>query len=402
MTAASPFPVQHPQRRLYTIATRVYGYRSVPRIQKLQAAFRQDFQLAFLPMFKGRRRSSNTVHSHSASRGSSEKRSSRGKGDEEKHGQGGKQKRESEWFLNDIEDGDISPGWRPSEPDGSGFEFTVRPFTSRQRLMPKSTSPAGTEWKSVADEEEGSLDEQRFSLVSIMEPSKRDLPIDLKRMSMLWTHGNIFRALPSPTTNSPPLTPDTEDPPTQSTTLTPARAPRLEIAATITVHSPSPSPISAAVSASATWSILEMYGVSPGSPMAERSTSQQHLAKPISSPFLKVPGTSNEPSLSIAVQPSSDIPPVPPIPPHLRSGSKRSIRPLPVVPSHCPSSTSKHAPSRGTLVPQGPRPRSNTLPTNRRPVMEAVQMPSPSISDPGGHNEKTAPVDQDKGSARLM
>ncbi|PBK88733.1 hypothetical protein ARMGADRAFT_1084287 [Armillaria gallica] len=328
-------------------------------------------------MFKRRCRSSNTVHSHSASRGSSERRGSRSRGDEEKYGQ----KRESEWFLDDIEDGDI---WRPSKPDGSGFEFTVRPFTSRQRLMPKSTSPAGTEWKSVADEEEGDLDEQRFSLVSIMEPSKRDLPIDLKRMSMLWTHGNIFRALPSPTTNSPPLTPDTEDPPAQSTTLTPARVPRLDIAATITVRSPSPSPISAAVSASATWSILEMYGVSPVSPMAERSASRHHLAKPISSPFLQVPSTSDEPNLSIAVQPSSDIPPVPPIPPHLRSGSKRSIRPLPAVPSHCSSSISKHVPPRTTLVPQGPRPRSNTLPMNRRPVMEAVQMPSPSVSDPGG------------------
>ncbi len=74
-------------------------------------------------MFKRRRRSSNTVHSHSASRGSSERRGSRGRGDEEKHGQ----KRESEWFLDDIEDDGISPGWRPSEPDGSGFEFTVRP-----------------------------------------------------------------------------------------------------------------------------------------------------------------------------------------------------------------------------------------------------------------------------------
>ncbi|KAK0216519.1 hypothetical protein EDD85DRAFT_798324 [Armillaria nabsnona] len=343
-------------------------------------------------MFKRRRRSSNTVHSHSVSRGSSERRSSRGARDEEKYGQGGKQKRgESEWFLNDIEDGDISPGWRPSEPDGSGFEFTVRPFTSRQRLMPKSTSPAGTEWKSVADEEEGDLDEQRFSLVSIMEPSKRDLPIDLKRMSMLWTHGNIFRALPSPTTNSPPLTPNTEDSPAQSTTLPPTRAPRLDIAATITVHSPSPSPNSAAVSASATWSILEMYGVSPGSPLAERSTSRQHLAKPISSPFLQVPSTSDEPNLSIAVQPSTDIPPVPPIPPHLRSGSKRSIRPLPAVPSHCPSSISKHVPPRGTLVPHGPRPRSNTLPMNRRPVMEAVQMPSPSVSDPGGQCVVSSP-----------
>ncbi|KAK0477612.1 hypothetical protein IW261DRAFT_1420904 [Armillaria novae-zelandiae] len=319
-----------------------------------------------------------------ASRGSSERRSSRGRGDEEKYGKRAKKERESEWFLNDIEDGDISPRWHPSEPDCSGFEFTVRPFTSRQRLMPKSTSPAGTEWKGVADEEEGDLDEQRFSLVSIMEPSKRDLPIDLKRMSMLWTHGNIFRALPSPTTNSPPLTPDTEDPPAQSTTLTPARAPRLDIAATITVHSPSPSPISAAVSASATWSILEMYGVSPGSPMAEGSTIQQRLPKPTPSPFLQVPITSTEPNLSIAVQPSSDIPPVPPIPLHLRSGSQRSIRPLPVVPSPSPSSASKRIPPRGTLVPHGPRPRSNTLPMNRRPVMETVQMPSPSISDPGG------------------
>ncbi|KAK0502508.1 hypothetical protein EDD18DRAFT_693885 [Armillaria luteobubalina] len=247
--------------------------------------------------------------------------------------------------------------------------------------MPKSTSPAGTEWKGVADEEEGDLDEQRFSLVSIMEPSKRDLPIDLKRMSMLWTHGNIFRALPSPTTNSPPLTPDAEGPPAQSTTRALTKAPRLDIAATITVHSPSPSPISAAVSASATWSILEMYDVSPGSPMAERSTSQQHLSKPTSSPFLQVPSTSNERS----VQPSLEIPPVPPIPPHLRSASKRSIRPLPVVPSASPSSTPKHVPPRETLVPHGPRPRSSTLPTNRRSAMEAVQMPSPSISDPGGH-----------------
>ncbi|KAK0445006.1 uncharacterized protein EV420DRAFT_1484437 [Desarmillaria tabescens] len=351
-------------------------------------------------MFKGRRRSSNAVYFHSASRNAPEGRSGGDKeeeGDGERHGQGGKQTK-SEWFVDDVEDGEISPGWHPSEPGGGGFEFTVRPFTSRQRLMPKSTSPAGTEWKSVADEEEeGNLDEQRFSLVSIMEPSKRDLPIDLKRMSMLWTHGNIFRALPSPTTNSPPSTPDTEVPPTQSIPLTPARAPRLDITTTtITVHSPSPSPISAVVSASATWSILEMYGVSPESPMTERvPPGQQHLAKQISSPFLQVPGASNAPSLSIAAQPSSDIPPVPPIPKHLRSGSQRSIRPLPAVPSACPSSTSKHVPSRvqiaRTPVLHGPRPRSNTLPTNRRPVMETIQMPSPSISDPGGHYAACTP-----------
>ncbi|KAK0200472.1 hypothetical protein DFS33DRAFT_1277900 [Desarmillaria ectypa] len=347
-------------------------------------------------MYKGRRRSSNAVYFHSASHSASEGRNSRSKGNErdgERHGQGGKQKK-SEWFLEDVED-EISPGWRPSEPGGGGFEFTVRPFTSRQRLMPKSTSPAGTEWNSIADEEEGNLDEQRFSLVSIMEPSKRDLPIDLKRMSMLWTHGNIFRALPSPTTNSPPLTPDSEVPPTQSTPLTQTGSPRLNMTTTINVHSPSPSPISAVVSASATWSILEMYGVSPESPMTERPPSQQHLAKPISSPFLQVPSNSNEPSLSIAAQPSSDVPPVPPIPRHLRSGSKRSIRPLPVVPSPCPVSISKPAPSRAqiarTPVLHGPRPRSNTLPTNRRPVMEAIQMPSPSISDPGGQYVVSTP-----------
>ncbi len=238
----------------------------------------------------------------------------------------------------------------------------------------------------------GDLDEQRFSLVSIMEPSKRDLPIDLKRMSMLWTHGNIFRALPSPTTNSPPLTPDTEDPPAQSTTLTPARAPRLDIAATITIHSPSPSPNSAAVSASATWSILEMYGreswITHVRAVDQSTTFGEANIVAVSAGYLVLQTSQISPSL---FSHHRIIPPVPPIPPHLRSGSKRSIRPLPAVPSPCPSSTSKHVPPRATLVPHGPRPRSNTLPMNRRPVMEAVQMPSPSISDPGGQCVVSSP-----------
>ncbi|KAG7442088.1 uncharacterized protein BT62DRAFT_922905 [Guyanagaster necrorhizus] len=341
-------------------------------------------------MFEDRSRSSNTFYSLSAPRSVSQERRRRDEGDvdAERRRQGSKDERESEWFLEDVADGEISPRWHPSEPGGGGFEFTVRPFTSKQRLMPKSTSSGGTEWKSIADEEEGDLDDQRFSLVSIMEPSKRDLPIDLKRMSMLWTHGNIFRALPSPTTNSPPLSSDSEVPPTQSIPLTPARAPQLNITTTITVHSPSPSPISAVVSASATWSILEMYGVSPESPMTERPSSHQFTSKPVSSPFPQVPSASNEPSLSITAQPPSNIPPVPPIPPHLRSWSKQSIRPLPVAPPPCPASTSKHVPSQPqlsrTLVLHGPRPRSSTLPANRRQVMEAIQMPSPGISDPGG------------------
>ncbi|KAJ4490486.1 hypothetical protein J3R30DRAFT_3399815 [Lentinula aciculospora] len=215
--------------------------------------------------------------------------------------------------------------------------FTLKPFESRHRIMPylssassmsdspsiasstpslnsslptisdqdsvrshlKSIPSAPVKWRGMQDTNEG----PDLSLVALMEPSNNISPEAGERMSILWSHQNIFRAFPTPKgveyefregssgsqssaqsigstmeavtsafpfkeeqgdsaqpgvmkprRNVPPLTISTTTRMTTTTTTT-----------VITVQSParsSPASITV-VSASATWSILELYGDSP-------------------------------------------------------------------------------------------------------------------------------------------
>ncbi|KAJ4486696.1 hypothetical protein C8J55DRAFT_23265 [Lentinula edodes] len=214
--------------------------------------------------------------------------------------------------------------------------FTLRPFESRHRVMPylssassmsdsssiASSTPslnsslptisdedslrsnlksvkAPVKWRGMQDIDEGSL-----SLVALMESSNNISPEAGERMSILWSHQNIFRALPtpkdveytfregSPSSSQPsaesigstmhavtrafPLL-ETQGDSSQPGVMKPRRnVPPLTISTTtrtttttitqvVTIQSPaksSPASITV-VSASATWSILELYGDSP-------------------------------------------------------------------------------------------------------------------------------------------
>ncbi|KAJ3866138.1 hypothetical protein EV359DRAFT_79846 [Lentinula novae-zelandiae] len=217
--------------------------------------------------------------------------------------------------------------------------FTLRPFESRHRVMPylssassvsdsssiASSTPslnsslptisdedslrsnlksvkAPVKWRGMQDIDEGP--HSSLSLVALMESSNNISPEAGERMSILWSHQNIFRALPTPKgveysfrEESPSSQPSAESigstmhavtrafpllethgdssqpgvmkprrnapPLTISTTTT--RTTTTTITQVVTIQSPaksSPASIGV-VSASATWSILELYGDSP-------------------------------------------------------------------------------------------------------------------------------------------
>ncbi|KAJ3797906.1 hypothetical protein GGU11DRAFT_744809 [Lentinula aff. detonsa] len=217
--------------------------------------------------------------------------------------------------------------------------FTLKPFESRHRVMPylssassmsdsssiasstpslnsslptisdedsvrsqlKSVPLAPVRWRGMQDINEGPNDS--LTLVALMEPSNNMSPEAGERMSILWSHQNIFRAFPTPkgvdyefregssgSQSSAKSTGSTMEAVTSAFLLTgelgdssqtgvmkPRRnVPPLTISTTtrmtttttttvITVQSPArSSPASVTVvSASATWSILELYGDSP-------------------------------------------------------------------------------------------------------------------------------------------
>ncbi|KAJ3719659.1 hypothetical protein DFJ43DRAFT_735665 [Lentinula guzmanii] len=217
--------------------------------------------------------------------------------------------------------------------------FTLKPFESRHRVMPylssassmsdsssidsstpslnsslptisdedslrsqlKSVPLSPVRWRGMQDINEGPNDS--LTLVALMEPSNNMSPEAGERMSILWSHQNIFRAFPTPkgvdyefregssgSQSSAKSTGSTMEAVTSAFLLTgelgdssqtgvmkPRRnVPPLTISTTtrmtttttttvITVQSPArSSPASVAVvSASATWSILELYGDSP-------------------------------------------------------------------------------------------------------------------------------------------
>ncbi|KAJ3906914.1 hypothetical protein F5879DRAFT_1066429 [Lentinula edodes] len=217
--------------------------------------------------------------------------------------------------------------------------FTLRPFESRHRIMPylssassmsdsssiaSSTPSLNSSLPTISDEDSlrsnlksvkapvkwrgmQDIDESphsSLSLVALMESSNNISPEAGERMSILWSHQNIFRALPtpkgveysfreeSPSSSQPsaesigstmhavtrafPLL-ETQGDSSQPGVMKPRRnVPPLTISTTtrtttttitqvVTIQSPaksSPASITV-VSASATWSILELYGDSP-------------------------------------------------------------------------------------------------------------------------------------------
>ncbi|KAJ3970912.1 hypothetical protein EV361DRAFT_255013 [Lentinula raphanica] len=247
--------------------------------------------------------------------------------------------------------------------------FTLKPFESRHRIMPylssassvsdsssiasstpslnsslptisdedsirsklNSVPTAPVKWRGMQDIEEGP--NESLSLVALMESSNNISPRAAERMSILWSHQNIFRAFPTPkgidsydshegslgsqssakstgstmeaVTGAFPLT-DLGDS-SQTGVMKPRRnVPPLTISTTttrmtttttttvITVQSPArSSPASMTViSASATWSILELYGDSPKpSPKIPKlPKTSGHLDRSFKASDLQLPG----------------------------------------------------------------------------------------------------------------
>ncbi|KAJ6503005.1 hypothetical protein DFH09DRAFT_450132 [Mycena vulgaris] len=175
----------------------------------------------------------------------------------------------------------------PSGPESA--DFTLKPFTNKFRLpvhpdlvSPESDLESDSEtsynWRGV-EEKGGDVPFITFNLDRL----EKDKVTELDRMSVLWAHGNLFRAFPSPLAcASAPASPTTDAP--MGLFQRPISPPH---------RSPTPSPRSALFphfsplrrsSKSATWGILEYYGVSlpetPCTPHDPPRTSAQFLHVP--------------------------------------------------------------------------------------------------------------------------
>ncbi|KAF9050860.1 hypothetical protein BDZ89DRAFT_1057287 [Hymenopellis radicata] len=266
-----------------------------------------------------------------------------------------------EWFLGEEKE---SP--RPPLLESESFQFTIRPFTKRHNA-------------SGEGEEEDDYNEDRFSLVSIMEPTKPDLPVDLQRLSILWSHGNIFRAFPSPPTDIPGSVLPSPLSPLLPTLAVPVVGLHVQSPST----SPSPTTPSTTTNCSTTWSVLEMYNT-PESPPQIPSTSSSDLD--IHTPHqprrhLPFPSPSQQQQQSPSPSKKSHPHPtltlddmIPPLTLKKRSASvsgPRPIRPLPSIPrlepptmpNECsprlPPPTTPNPPTPGQMI-RGPRPRTKS------------------------------------------
>jgi hypothetical protein len=256
----------------------------------------------------------------------------------------------------------------PSGPDSA--DFTLKPFTSKFRLTPRpdlrspeSELESDTEttmytWEGVKAKEKGDEVPVIDITFSVERPGKEKVtPLD--RMSILWAHGNLFRAFPSPLGVSPPASasPATETP-LHHSTPTPRSA-----------FVPHPSPLRAA-SKSATWGILEYYGVSPPNtprtadalPPSQLSSSARSLRVP-SRPSRPPPPVPSLPATVAKTRPATSVPsaarpapldsrtPTTAVRGRARSGS---VRPLPSIPQQVPPVPTLDPPESWS------RPRANT------------------------------------------
>ncbi|KAJ6572057.1 hypothetical protein B0H19DRAFT_1065049 [Mycena capillaripes] len=262
----------------------------------------------------------------------------------------------------------------PSGPDSADFTLTLKPFTHKFKLNPRpdlmspeSDLESDTEtphtWEGVNAKDK--VDEVPFITFSVVRPGMDKL-IPSDRMSILWAHGNLFR---SPHLYaSPPASPATDatlgrpsSPLNPSTASTPRSA-----------FVPHASPLGKA-SKSATWSILEYYGVSlPETPRTADSTSFRRA----SAHFLHIPS-----------QPSAPPPPVPRLP----ATATTTTTPSAVAISSAASETaSPSLPAARAPTPPSTTGQGRTLPANRAhsgsvrplPAIPKQAPPVPSLDPP--------------------
>ncbi|KAJ7112894.1 hypothetical protein C8R44DRAFT_233208 [Mycena epipterygia] len=230
----------------------------------------------------------------------------------------------------------------PSGPDSADFT-TLKPFTSKFKLpvRPDLVSPESElesdiesyNWEGVKDKGEG--DDVPFITLNLDSRPGKDKVTQLDRMSILWTHGNLFRAFPSPLASasvSAPTSPTTDAPSLGlfqpphplSPTLTPCSA-RLS-------HF---SPLRSA-SKSATWSVLEYYGVTlPDTPRTPRDLPAVRSSESASASFLCVPSHPAAPPPPVPSLSATVATPPPPAPvPKAAPPASRAPTPTPTSTTH--------------------------------------------------------------------
>jgi hypothetical protein len=159
-------------------------------------------------------------------------------------------------------------------------------------LIPTPTEASRVFWETF-DEDPSRISVQAYPFLTLGEPRTRDdLALDFKKLSVLFTPGSVTTSYPSPLTFPSPVTPAPSTGLARSggrTTFTP-------LSVQTSFSMPSPALVSAGpVSASATWSILRLYGM-PETPRASRALAPRKMSR---AEWL-------------------DLPPVPPLPPLLR------------------------------------------------------------------------------------
>ncbi|KAJ6629931.1 hypothetical protein B0H10DRAFT_1985871 [Mycena sp. CBHHK59/15] len=248
----------------------------------------------------------------------------------------------------------------PSGPDSA--DFLLKPFTNKFRLAvrpdimsPESELESDSEtvygWEGIKEK----TDDMPSIILTLDRPRMdKDKVTQLDRMSVLWSHGNLFRAFPSPLTAASAPTSPVGD----VSALGPFQRPLSphHLAPTPTPRSPFKplsSPLRSAA-CSTTWSILEYYDVNfPQTPLTARD----------SAPRLRA---SARRSMRVPSHPSVPPPPVPPPP------LKKDV-PAPAAPTSLNPGLPISTPMRGASIPAA-RPGVRPLPSIPR------QPPPPALS----------------------
>ncbi|KAJ6472778.1 hypothetical protein C8R47DRAFT_1146187 [Mycena vitilis] len=264
----------------------------------------------------------------------------------------------------------------PSSSDPNSADFTLKPFTHKFRLAPRpertlnmqspesDLEPSVTErrtqytWEGVKDKP----DTPGVPFITLnFEGAAKDTITPSDRMSILWTHTNLFHAFPTPLAlgcASPPSpAPGTDTPVARPSSAIYPSPPRFSLL-TPNIASPRGKP-----STSTTWSILEYYGVIlPETPRTPDSTSFKR-----SSGRLRVPA-----------QPSAP-PPLPPVPARASTLSDATARV-----DASPESSAPSSPSTPTPTPANPIPhvQARTLPITPARSSSLRRRPLPDIPTP--------------------
>ncbi|KAJ7213272.1 hypothetical protein C8J57DRAFT_1732859 [Mycena rebaudengoi] len=273
----------------------------------------------------------------------------------------------------------------PSGPDSA--DFMLKPFTNKFRLVrpdlmsPESELEFDTYLEGINDSEKAASDVPLITIDFEYTRRKQRRLSQLDRMSVLWAHGNLFRAFPSPlSVPSSPLSSSAATQSFHSPLLRPRTAvpcPPLHTApSTPRLAAQTPSPVR--TGNSAMWSILEYYGVGPDTP---RTTGRERAVSASAVRF------------QLPAHPAVSPPPVPTVPTAVpaTAGQRRSANPAPaqsltmLVPpppiiqeAPPPKRTAPRASGEPLPLSQRQTPQAQT-PTQARPQTHTRPRPLPSI-----------------------